>query len=125
MGCEGVWIRGNISAWKWHVTDYNTLNSGGGWSTTGSARGLVVEAAAWFCTSGTFAMSHSMAVGWGPLEMKLPTMLRGRPSDPDTSTRALQPVGLCKPQSQTGELGSALPAGAQSEDTCRQQLGPR
>lgn len=57
--------------------------------------------------------------------MKLPAMLRGCPRDPDTSTRALLPVGLCKPQPQMGELGSALPAGAQSEDTGSQQLGPR
>lgn len=71
---------------------YNTLHASGDWSTTGSARGLVVEAAALFCSSGAFAMSHSRAVGVGPLEMKRPAVLRGRPGDPDTSTRALQPV---------------------------------
>lgn len=63
---QGGGIQGNISAWKWDVTDCTTLHSGGDGRPTGSARSQVVEALASFsCTSGPFAVSCSMAVGVG------------------------------------------------------------
>lgn len=81
----------------------------------------MVEAAALFCSSGAFAMSHSRAVGVGPLEMKRPAVLRGRPGDPDTSTRALQPVRLCEASATDGRAGVSSARRGSDEDTCSQQ----
>lgn len=56
--------------------------------------------------------------------MKLPAMLRGCPSDPDTSTRALQPMRLCKASATDSRAGVSSARRGSDEDTCSQQSVP-
>lgn len=81
----------------------------------------MVEAAALFAPLAPLRCPIARLWEWGALEMKLPAMLRGCPSDPDTSTRALQPVRLCKASATDGRAGVSSARRGSDEDTCSQQ----